>query len=338
LQIDIGPKLGRRSLVDFAFRWVSYRSRLRRFLEDCVQTHRIELVHLQFKKEQLLGSAAARAAGVAVVWTEHDRLPVPFAALPPAIEAYRRAASLSRAILCVSEFVRRDLVRNGVPAERLTVCHNGIDPLPPPIVADRIRARALLGVPDDALVIGTTGRLTPIKGHHHLLDAVPGITARFPDVHVVIIGDGPARPDLEQQARRLGTAAGRLRFLGHRADVRTLLPALDLHVTASSSEGLPFTVIEAMAAGVPVIATSVGGMPELVGDAGILVEPGDAHAIVRAAIRLMSDPGEVARIGQAGRARVVADFTTDRMLTTTEAVFHDAAGCTGNGPVVSTAA
>ena len=93
-----------------------------------------------------------------------------------------------------------------------------------------------------------------------------------------------------------------------------------------------------MAAGVPVIATSVGGIPELVGDAGILVELGDPHAIVRAVIRLMSDPGEVARIGQAGRARVVADFTTDRMLATTEAVFHDAAGCTGNGPVVSTAA
>jgi glycosyltransferase involved in cell wall biosynthesis len=320
LPFDIGPKLGRRSVLDFALRWPHYRSRLRALLQDSVRTLGIEALHLQFKKEQLLATQPASDLGLRVIWTEHGRLPTTFVRTPVALRAYRRAALATDQILCVSGFVRDHLIGHGLPEEWLDVCYNGLDV--PARVDDtrRVRIREALGFGPDSFVIGTTSRLIAAKGHRDLLQAAPGILSSFPQARFLIVGDGPERHRLERAADRAGIRPAVV-FTGHRTDIAGLLSAIDLHVTTSRDDGLPFATLEAMAAGVPVIATLVGGIPEAVGNAGVLVEPCHVGLLQRAILELIDDPGRRAELVRAGRRHVRECFSTSAMIDRTEAAF-----------------
>lgn len=325
--LDLGPKLGRRSLFEFLLRRSQHRRRLRRVLRECMQETSIDLVHFQFKKEQLLGTHVARGLGLRVVWTEHNRLPPAFIAARLPVALYRRAANRTEAVLCVAEFVARDLERRGVTTSRLNVIHNGISVGAPPLPSGMHTAREGLGIEADRPVIGMISRLEPFKGHSFLLDALPVLLRRFPALHVVIVGDGPARIALMGQALRAGIDHC-ITFTGHRRDVESLLPAFDVFVSTSLAEGLPFSLLEAMAAGLPVVATSVGGVPELVcqGETGLLVPPADAGELAHAIAMLLTDPDRCVRMGRNGAMRVNAHFTVDGMIDRTESVMRRAAG------------
>jgi glycosyltransferase involved in cell wall biosynthesis len=331
--LDLGPKLGRRTLFEYVLRRSRHRRQLRRVLQECMRVAPVDLVHFQFKKEQLLGTRVARSLGLRVVWTEHNRLPRAFTMPRLPVVLYRRGANRTDGVVCVARFVARDLERRGVAPSRLHVIPNGIHVSAAILASQRTTAREGLGLGADVPVIGMVSRLERFKGHRFLLDALPLLRRRFPDLHVVIAGDGPARVELIGHALRAGIDHC-ITFTGHRRDISALLPAFDVFVSTSLAEGLPFSLLEAMAAGLPVVATSVGGVPELVrhAETGLLVPAGDAPALAHAIAALLTDPERCRRMGEAGALRVNTQFTMAGMIERTESVLLAAAGLSSPAP------
>ncbi len=212
--------------------------------------------------------------------------------------------------IAVSNDLARCLRRRvGVPEGKIRVVHNGI----PVERFDRPPGDALrgaLGGADGRPIVLTTARLDMLKGHAHLLEAA----ATVPEPVFVLAGEGPLRERLEARARQLGLE-GRVVFLGHRDDVPELLAVADLFVLPSISEGLPLSVVEAMAAGKPVVATAIGGIDEAVvdGETGILVPPADPVALAAAIRRLLAEGSFARRLGEAGRARARREFSAEAM-------------------------
>jgi glycosyltransferase involved in cell wall biosynthesis len=288
--------LGRSFRLDDARRYA-------RFL----RSERVELLHTHSHLAgNVLGRVAARLAGIPVVAHMHienafrgDRLG----------RAYQvvlddATARLCARILTVSDATRRTLVRQGYPRGRIEVVYNGVDVEP---------ATPLHLAPTPVVV--HVGRLAPVKGQRELLEAL----ARLDGVNAVLVGldlerGGAYRQGLEREAERLGIG-GRVLFAGERGDVPSLLAGADVVVLPSWIEGLPLVVLEAMAQARPVVASAVGGTPELVvdGETGILVPPRDAVALADALAALLADPERARRLGEAGRRRVEERFTTERM-------------------------
>lgn len=184
---------------------------------------------------------------------------------------------------------------------------------------DGARARALWGIPLEAPVVGAVSRLDPVKGHETLLDCWPGVVARHPEAVLLVVGgsyggeDDPYAGALKERAERLGIA-GSVRFTGMRADVLDHYLAMELLAHPSAYDLFPFSVLEAMGLGLPVVASAVGGIPEMIADGedGVLVPPGNPAALARALSALLSDPDRRARLGAAAAARVAGKWTVER--------------------------
>jgi glycosyltransferase involved in cell wall biosynthesis len=221
--------------------------------------------------------------------------------------------------LAVSGHVRERLAALGVPAAKLRVVRNGVDPgrFEQPVA--HVFRSELAGNTGRPIVL-TVARLAPQKGLEFLLRAA----AMLPEATFVIAGDGPARSILAAQAESAGLA-DRVRFLGSRRDVPDLLAACDVFVLPSLIEGLPLSVLEAMAAARPVVATRVPGTDETVvdGETGMLVPPRDPEALAHAIRSVLSDPERASRFGSAGRARVLGDFSTRRMVSAVEQQYEE---------------
>jgi glycosyltransferase involved in cell wall biosynthesis len=175
----------------------------------------------------------------------------------------------------------------------------------------------------------TVARMSAEKGHRQLLDAVPAVLTRHPHAVFVLAGDGPLRPALQRQAHQLGITKN-MRFLGYRRDVPDLLAACDLFAFPSHTEGLGSTLIEAMLAQRPIVATSAGGIPDLVGPGphgddpvAYVVPPDDSDALSDAIQRALAAPGQSASFAQRGYHRAWTRFTTDRMVEGTLAVYRE---------------
>jgi glycosyltransferase involved in cell wall biosynthesis len=261
---------------------------------------------------------ARRAGCAAVVQTQH--LPY-LVSHPRKRRAYHHAIEEVDRLIAVSEGVRRAYLRIGVPPERITTVANGVGPVHSRI--GRAAARAALGLDHRQPVVLTAGRLTHMKAQWHLVDAVPALLSRFPDLAVVLLGDGPLREALEKRAAGLGVG-GAVRFPRHRTDARQLFAAADVFVLPSRHEGMPLVALEAMEAELPVVATRVIGSEEAVeeGVTGALVRPGDPAALAEALGQLLSDPDRRRRQGAAGRRRYLAGFTRERMARDTAAVYE----------------
>jgi glycosyltransferase involved in cell wall biosynthesis len=221
--------------------------------------------------------------------------------------------------LAVSQHVRTKLVDGlGWPPEKIDVVHNGVDADAYREPADiRVRTELTNGRPGTVVLL--VARLDPQKGHRHLLAAA----AELPDVRVAFAGEGPERRRLEAAAVELGID-DRVAFLGHRTDVARVLAASDIVALPSAFEGLPVSLLEAMAAGKPVVASNIGGVDELVQDdvTGVLFEPGNARALAAAVRRLIDDPGRAGRLAAAGHARVIAEFSSSAMARRVGAVYE----------------
>jgi glycosyltransferase involved in cell wall biosynthesis len=234
---------------------------------------------------------------------------------------------LLRCVIAVSDEVRTRYSRElGVPPAKLAVVRNGIRVPPAAGVPNSgLRAELVRGRPD--YIVLTPARLHPQKGHAYLLTAA----AQVRDATFILAGDGPLRADLEGRARELGIAE-RCVFLGHRSDVPDLLAAADLFVLPSLFEGLPLSVLEAMAAQRPVVATAIGGTDEAVTHelTGLLVPPRDPAALASAIRRIRSDPALAHRLAAAGRDRVEREFssvvTGDKVMS----IYDDITGGAGN--------
>jgi glycosyltransferase involved in cell wall biosynthesis len=175
-------------------------------------------------------------------------------------------------------------------------------------------------------VVGLVGRLVPEKGVDVFLRAAALVSAVVPQARFLVVGDGPLRPDLEHRAAVLGLA-GAVTFTGYRSDAPRLLAGLDVLAVPSRSDGSPLVVCEAMAAGVPVVASRVGGLPDLVedGGSGLLVRPGEAEDLARALVSLLLDPEAARRLGARGR-RLAAGRSHERLVDRMTQLYTDVAG------------
>lgn len=226
---------------------------------------------------------------------------------------------LTTQVVANSQAVARDTMEDeSLPAGRIRVIHNGVEVPARPVGQD---ARPD-GMPPGRRVILCVANLIHYKGHLDLLAAAAEVLPAFPDVALVLVGDGPMRPALADAVDRDGLR-GRVHFLGHRADVSDLLAASDLFVLSSHEEGFSNALLEAMAHGLPVVATAVGGNLEAVEDGvtGLLVPPRDAGALAKAMMSLLADPPASSRMGQMGRARAAKLFPLDRMVHETETLY-----------------
>ena len=182
------------------------------------------------------------------------------------------------------------------------------------IVVDRARARVSLGIHPDAFVVGSVGRLDPVKGFPTLIDAFDAVRQDAPGARLVIVGDGPEREALASLARGAGREES-IVFTGHREDALSVLVGFDIFANSSVFEGVSLTILEAMAARLPVVATAVGGTPDVVadGETGVL-DARDAAALAAGLRQVMEDDDRRLRYGRAGRDRVVTRFSLDAML------------------------
>jgi L-malate glycosyltransferase len=278
------------------------------------QERRIAIVHTMELYSNVFGLPGAALAGVPVRigsrrGMNDDR---------PGLVALQRAAySCAHIIVANSRAAAVRLVDEGVPARKIAVIPNGLD-----VPIRRVRSGERL--PRRVTVVAN---LRPGKGHDTLIDAAVEVLGRHPDATFEIIGDGSERERLiaradERQVRHAFT------FAGHRDDVAARLAAADIFAFPSMSEALPNAVLEAMAAGLPIVASRVGGIPELIshGRTGLLVAPGDPAALAANLLRVMNEDGLAARLGEAARVAAEARYSFDRMVTAFDACYTNALG------------
>ncbi|MBN1884270.1 MAG: glycosyltransferase [Candidatus Krumholzibacteriota bacterium] len=295
-----------------------------RALVSLMRRERPALLHLHNAPGLVWGTAASIAAGIGapVVATMHN--PWSPAGMPL---AYRLLfpVGLGRAarIVCVSEDARRSFAaRFPRRTGRLVTIPNGVALAPfgalPPREECRRRFRLPVGVP----VVGTVGRLVPVKEHRLLVEAFASLHEAHPSAHLAILGEGEERGAIEDRAAELSLNEN-VSIIPATPDVATFLGGLDIFVLSSRSEGMPMTLIEALAAGVPAVATAVGGVPEVIEDGrtGMLVPPGDSGALAGAIAALLDDPVRAAALGGAGRAAVRERFGAALMTERIEELY-----------------
>jgi glycosyltransferase involved in cell wall biosynthesis len=286
---------------------------LARQLARVIRAHDVQVVHCHHYSPYVYGWLATLLAPAQLVFTEHGRLsdapPSRKRKLVNPLLALRRGP-----IRAVSADLREHMLAEGFPARRVGVTYNGIETGHRPSAPERQAARAALGLPAHAFVAGTVGRLDPVKNLPLLLQAHADLAAHHPRLRTVIVGDGPERAALQTRVSELGVCDS-IVFAGYRQDVRFLMAAFDLYVNCSTYEGVSLTILEAMATALPVIATPVGGNPEVVLDqeTGLLV-PARPPAFAEAISRLMHSDDRRHLMGEAARFRVKRHFSIARMV------------------------
>jgi glycosyltransferase involved in cell wall biosynthesis len=266
-----------------------------------------DLVHVNNYRSAPFGYLVARSAGVPCVSTVREQVS------PRRVRRYRLRRS--DALIAVCDAVAKDLVDGGIPKERVTTVHSGVslDALGPN--EERRTLREQLGVPVDAPLLGIVAHILPHKGYGDLVQALGLIAQQVPSVRCLVIGEAPRRRylgHLLDLAARVGVR-DKLILAGAQEpeDVPRFLGAMDLFVLPSLTEGLPLTVLEAMAAGKPVVGTDVGGIPEAIchGETGLVVPPRDFQRLAEAVMTLVTDPALANAMGHAGRERIERSFS-----------------------------
>jgi glycosyltransferase involved in cell wall biosynthesis len=306
--------------------WRPNTARMIARLARLIVAERAALVHCHDIYGILLGVPAARLAGVPVLAARrdlgHHLTPVQRPMLRLALRRATRV--LANAATVASQVERED----GIPASRIAIVPNGLD-----LARFDARAAAPLDGPGLASspAVLTVARMTyPAKGHDDLLAAVPEVRRHIPGVTFAIAGDGPREPELRALADRLGVA-GAVQFLGRRGDAPALMARADLVCHPARLEGLPNAVMEAMAAARPLVATTVGGTPELVHDGvhGLLVPPEDPPALAAAIIAALRAPERAREMARAARARIAERFTVEALAGRVDRLYADMVGDRG---------
>jgi glycosyltransferase involved in cell wall biosynthesis len=273
-------------------------------VSGAIDAARPDAIHAQLEFATILGGLAAHRRNIPMISTLHTiGKPDPFTrdALRFRLEA-RVLRRYADRVVAVSEFARREYLSGlGLPEDRVVTIHNGIEiERFRPEAGARTAARSELGIPPNVPLAVTVAVLRPPKGIDDMLAAMPAALDRQPDLHYLVVGEGSARRDLERLVSKYGLDE-RVILAGNRSDVPRMLAAADVFVLPSHTEALPTAVSEAMAAGLPVVATRVGGIPELVDrDTGILVERGDRHALAAAVCDIIEDPDLGRLLGERG--------------------------------------
>ena len=281
-----------------------------------LRKNRFHAVHTNDLYSNLFGIPAAHLARVPVIVSSQRDLSHWWWYTPVRRKFLRLLQSSSDWILVNSEAIRRDLVTHDrMDPRKIRIVHNGVD-------AEKFTPRPSQRrwlfpqfSAKDRLVVMVANMHIEVKGHADLIRAAHLVAARNPDVRFLLVGDGEMRAEFERQAHAAGLDEV-VHFLGKRTDVPMLLSGCDLGVLASRAEGLPNAILEYMAAGLAVVATRVGGVPEIIEDevSGLLVPPGQPEALARAILRALSSDQLRARLAKAGRERALAKFDFERLV------------------------
>ncbi|HET9837524.1 MAG TPA: glycosyltransferase family 4 protein [Candidatus Angelobacter sp.] len=299
-----------------------------RQIKEYIAEDAIDVVHTHGYKADLYGYFAARGARRPIVATCHN-----WVGGTAALGIYNRLDRMVlkrfSAVAAVSETVRERLLQSGIAAEKIKVIANGID------VAAFERAQALVELRGDATkVIGVVARLDLQKGFEHLLAAVRELGASLSGLKVIIVGEGPDRAAITDMIEREGLRESVV-LAGQRSDMASVYASIDIFVLPSLNEGLPMTLLEAMAASRPVVATRVGAIPKVIedGKTGLLVNPGDAGGLKDALARLLADGALSERLAAQGHEWVARHYTAAAMARQYRAMYDAVLG----RPLVATA-
>ena len=293
-----------------------------------IRNGRYTLVHTHSSKAGILGRWAAWLAGVPIiVHTPHGHVFYGYYGRVPSymfILLERLTARITDKIITLTEQgIREHVERRIAPREKFTSIHSGVElsrytePRPDPVIA-----RKQLGLSPDWPVVGSVGRFGPVKGYDTFLEAAALLRARQPKVQFLLVGEGGEEVRLKRLAEQL-RIEDRILFLGWQHDIPEILSALDLFVLPSRNEGMSRTLVQAMAMGKPIVATRVGGVPEVLGEgeAGLLVPPDDPVQLSQAIELLLTD-GELARkLGEGGKRRAPA-YSAERMVAEIESLYE----------------
>ena len=302
-------------------------------LARLIRLQRPQILHTHTAKAGAIGRLAALLAGDArppiIVHTFHGHVLRGY--FGPWQTAFfrlleRRLAEVATVLIAVSPEVRDDLVALGVaPAEKFVVIRLGIEleQRVDPGQDGRVETRRMLGIPPERFVVGWIGRMTGVKRTDDVLLAVKRLREREVDAALCMVGDGPDRELVERRASELGIVRHCF-FLGYQEDVAPFYAAFDAMVLPSGNEGTPVSAIEALASGRPVVATRVGGVPDVVrdGEDGFLVERGDIEQLAERLALLARDPELREQMGRAGRERVVPRYAVDRLIDDVDRLYR----------------
>jgi glycosyltransferase involved in cell wall biosynthesis len=287
---------------------------------------KVDLLHTHGAKADFYGLIAAKKLNLPVVATLHLWSHTPFI-----VRLYDWVDALLLRffdrVVGVSEAIAEEMAEKGIPRRLIRVIRNGIDldSLATQRNGARWETRRELGITEDAPVVGIVGRLASEKGHHLFLEAAREVLQLISQAVFVIVGGGPLEEELQTHAAALGIA-GSVRFTGIRQDVPRFYEAFDLLVSSSLREGTPMVLLEAMAMAKPVIATCVGGVPDLVrhDETGLLVPPGDIPSMARAIVDLLQDRVRRERLARAGQRLIREEHSAERMAKAYSEVYEEA--------------
>jgi len=289
-----------------------------------IRQKKVDLLHAHEFAMNFYGCIAARIMGIPIITTVHGK--GYYADKWRRRFAYRFVSRNSLRMVAVSEDVRHFLITEvGASPDHLATIYNGIDPKPFTPSEEVAGIRKELGIEGTALVIGTIGSLYPVKGHGYLLNAAARVASVLPGAIFLIAGRGELLNPLQEEAGKLGIIKN-VRFLGFREDIQAILQAMDLFVLPSLSEGLSLSLLEAMAAGKPVVATNVGGNPEVVlhGITGYLVPPKDPESLALRVVELLKDRSLAQQFGANGQRRVYERFRIEQMVKSYQELYKEA--------------
>lgn len=291
-------------------------------MQQLLRDEQVDLIHAHEFDAIVQGTCAAAMAGVPLVATVHGKNYF--------WEKYRRRlayrwVSRRTTMIAVSQNLKEFIVEKvGISPDRLRVIYNGVDALPQCEESDIVACLKELGLPQTDRVVGVVGNLYPVKGHQYLIDAIPSILSACPNTSFVFAGRGELEAELKDQVHRLGLD-DQVHFLGLRQDIHRILALLDLFVLPSLSEGLSMAILEAMIAGKPVVATRVGGNPELVldGETGFLVPPRNSEALASRVTTLLVNREQALQFAQRAKRRAESQFSLETMVKTYQALYDE---------------
>lgn len=286
-----------------------------------IRNNKIDIIHAHGARVNLWGSIASILTGVPIIATEHN------------IDLWRGrrhifnmfdrlSAKVNKLRVGVSPAVCDMLKAHGIDNDKVVCINNGIDVERFNISIDVNAKKGELGIPTDARVIGTVGRLVEQKGHRYLLEAAKIVTKELPYTRFIIVGDGPLRGELEKQALGLGIKE-KVIFTGQRGDIPELMKVMDMFVLPSITEGLPLVLLEAMAAKKPIVASAVGGIPNVIETDinGLLVPAQDITSLSDKIICLLKDDRKAESLASQGLRTVTEKYNARDMITRYESVY-----------------
>jgi glycosyltransferase involved in cell wall biosynthesis len=288
-----------------------------------VRSNRIDIVQTHDSQTRRLGSIAAGLGGAVHIASLHGWIPNTLRQ-KGSVRLDQILIRYAEHIIVMSGEMKGQLAALGVPDEKMSVLHNSIvlEDYPPLETTGPLRGK--LGIPDQAKIVAVIGRLSPEKGHALFLEMARRIHPLRPDARFLIVGDGPGMAALRHEADRLGLG-DRVILTGFLADVRAVYAALDVLVIPSSTEGLPNVLLEAFAFGKPVVATPVGGIPEVLteGESGYLVDPDDPDTFAQRVLALLNNPDLAREMGDCGRRTVLMKFNFQERTRRLERLYED---------------